>query len=340
MTSATTQPRQDFLYRLLLVVAALLVLRLGQAIPLPGVDAELARAISARHNLPFEMFTLFALGVTPIVSSAVLLELAQLVAPSLRRRRRESGAAETAFRRAWLALSLFVAAFQAWGVARGMIGFDGLASGPESFGLLVITTTVGATTLLFWLAALITRQGFGEGLWLLFAATIVARATPALTSPLAPRLPIPLDSATIAGFLALLAIALAALVYLYSRIPTPSVAERVETIVWPVMIGYYGADVLVSLANAFAHWPPLYGVAHFALVFALILLVAFMRDGVASTPFGAKNLAFLALIETAVCVLLAVAAQAIVLPLGIDGPALLATFAALTGFAASLRRAT
>ena len=73
---------------------------------------------------------------------------------------------------------------------------------------------------------------------------------------------------------------------------------------------------------------------------ALILLVAFMRDGVASTPFGAKNLAFLALIETAVCVLLAVAAQAIVLPLGIDGPALLATFAALTGFAASLRRAT
>ncbi len=84
--------------------------------------------------------------------------------------------------------------------------------------------------------------------------------------------------------------------------------------------------------------PPLYGVVHFVLAFALILLVAFTRDGASATSFGAANIAFLALVETAVCILATVAAQAVVLPLGIDGPALIATVAALTGFVASLRR--
>lgn len=339
MTSATTQPRPVFPYRLLVIVGALVVLRLGQSIPLPGLDADTARQISARHALPFEMFTLFALGVTPIVTAATLLELVQIVVVSVRAWRRASAQAGTRFDRIWLALSLVIAAFQAWGVARGMIGIgDGLVREPESFALLVLATSIGATALLFWLAALVTRQGLGEGLWLLFAATAIARMAPTLVSPLTPRLPIPLDSAMLGGFAALLGIALAALVYLYGRIPNSSAAERVATIVWPAMIGFYAAGILVDLANAFAHWPPLYGVVHFVLAFALILLVAFTRDGASATSFGAANIAFLALVETAVCILATVAAQAVVLPLGIDGPALIATVAALTGFVASLRR--
>lgn len=318
------------------LIAALAVFAIGRVLPLPGVDIDVARATSARLGLPADIFAIFAIGVTPIVSSALLLELVQLVFPGLRRLCGESVVAATRMQRVWLVLSLAFAGMQAHGIAGGMVGLDDLVPDPDGFVWLVVVTMVGATALLFWLSAFLTGAGFGDGLWLLYAAGYVGGLVRLFSSPLEQMRVGGASQSEMAAIFIALAIALVFLVVLFLRTRAQALPARVQTFVWPAMIGFYGAGLLVNLLRFFLQAPTPYGIVHFAIMFALILLVAFMRDAVSAERLGAARVTALAVAETIVCAIVSVVAREVAVPFGLEAPGLVATTAVLAGVAVSI----
>lgn len=152
------------------LAGALAVFALGSALPLPGLDPDfiaLAPRAMARLNV-------LALGVTPLVSSVLILEIARLIAPQLARWAARSGNAQTFDRAAWV-LALALAASQGLLLSQAIEGINGPVAKPGAeFTLGVVATTVGATAVLGALALFVTRVGAGDGLLILFAAPMLA----------------------------------------------------------------------------------------------------------------------------------------------------------------------
>ena len=172
--------------RLLFVVGALVVFRLGSFIPLPGVDpARMADLIRSSGGLldMFNMFSggalermsVFALGVIPYISASIVVQMFAAVIPSWQalRKEGESGRQKltTYTRMGTLGLSIF----QSFGVASMLQLQQGVVYAPgPSF---VLTTIIGLTTgtmFLMWLGEQMTERGVGNGISLLIFAGIVA----------------------------------------------------------------------------------------------------------------------------------------------------------------------
>ena len=172
--------------RLLFVVGALVVYRLGSFIPVPGVNpAEMARRIQQGGGLldMFNMFSggalsrlsVFALGVIPYISASIIVQMFAAVIPSWQalRKEGESGRRKltTYTRMGTLALALF----QSFGVATMLQTQAGIvyAPGPSFIFTTVVGLTAG-TMFLMWLGEQITERGIGNGISLLIFAGIVA----------------------------------------------------------------------------------------------------------------------------------------------------------------------
>jgi len=172
--------------RLLFVVGALVVFRLGSFIPLPGVDPARMTELIERSGGLLDMFNMFsggalermsvfALGVIPYISAAIVVQMFAAVIPSWQalRKEGESGRQKltTYTRMGTLGLSIF----QSFGVASMLQLQQGVVYAPgPSF---VLTTIVGLTTgtmFLMWLGEQMTERGVGNGISLLIFAGIVA----------------------------------------------------------------------------------------------------------------------------------------------------------------------
>src|SRR4051794_25892018 len=82
-SSAAPLPRSEMLRRVLFTLGALLAYRVGCHIPLPGIDTAELRNLSAYFST--ENASLFALGVTPILSALLIVEFIKLMIPPLGR---------------------------------------------------------------------------------------------------------------------------------------------------------------------------------------------------------------------------------------------------------------
>ena len=210
-----TQPKppafgpQDWLRGLGLVVLILLVSRLGLQITLPGVDPDMLdrlRSDPGFGGAAFSRVSLFGLGLTPFVSAWVLFEVFRGDRPE---------AVVALYRRR---LTLAFAAFQGWGIASGLEGVRGLVPEPGfGFRFTIMLTLAASTMLLVWLGERITRLGVCDGIWLLYAAEIVAQLP--VTATMIYELGQTNQGITPAGIVALLALlaALIALIVLVER---------------------------------------------------------------------------------------------------------------------------
>ncbi|MBZ0221774.1 MAG: preprotein translocase subunit SecY [Dokdonella sp.] len=172
--------------RLLFVVGALVVFRLGSFIPLPGVDpAKMAELIGRSGGLldMFNMFSggalermsVFALGVIPYISASIIVQMFAAVIPSWQALRKEGESGRRTLTNYTRAGTVALALFQSFGVATMLQQQGGvvIAGGPS----FVLTTVVGLTAgtlFLMWLGEQITERGVGNGISLLIFAGIVA----------------------------------------------------------------------------------------------------------------------------------------------------------------------
>ena len=288
----------SFQQRALVTAGAVAILLIGCRISLPGVDAAAARDYAARYGVA-ALFSLFSIGVMPILSSAFILEILKLIFSRLRDWEAQSDRNATILQRVWLGLSLATAALQGYGVASAMRGIDGLITNPQGFVPLAVASFLGATALLFWICLIVVRRGLVGGLWLLFAAQMIMGAPYAA-----------LDSRVIFTFGALemraamllgagLLAALAILALAGARVVRDDEADRAGGLVWPVILGYYTAG-LAQAAFILMKSPLLAGrLAHLIIFAVLAVLITLMRMPKSQTGSQANARLILTLLQVA-----------------------------------------
>ncbi len=220
--------------RLMLVVLALMVFRFGTFIPVPGINpvalVELMDATSGTIVDMFNMFSggalgrfsIFALGVMPYISAAIIMQLMSHAVPQLQALRKEGESGRRKITQYTRYFTVVLAAFQAFGVTMALqsqsAGSDlpvVINPGPGFLLAGVVTLTAG-TVFLMWLGEQITERGIGNGISILIFAGIVAELPRAIGSTLELVNTGQLGVAT-ALFLLLMALAVTAFVVFVER---------------------------------------------------------------------------------------------------------------------------
>ena len=173
--------------RLLFLIGALIVFRIGTFIPVPGVDPvalkdffdQQAGNLLGLFNLfsggALERFGLFALGIMPYISSSIIMQMASHIVPSLQQLRKEGeqGRRQIIKYTRWGTVAL--ASFQSVAAASWLQNQPGLVVNPgPSFLITACITLVTGTMFLMWLGEQITERGIGNGISMIILAGIVA----------------------------------------------------------------------------------------------------------------------------------------------------------------------
>jgi preprotein translocase subunit SecY len=173
--------------RLLFVVVALIIYRIGTFIPVPGVNPQaLLQFMNSQQgtivdvfNLftggALERFSLFALGVMPYISASIIMQLMSSAIPQLAQLKKEGSSGRQKITQYTRNFTVILAGIQAGGVAFALQGQTAVVMQP-GFGFLftaMVTLTAG-TVFLMWLGEQITERGVGNGISLIIFAGIVA----------------------------------------------------------------------------------------------------------------------------------------------------------------------
>jgi hypothetical protein len=159
---------RDIGRRLLVTMGALFLYRLGCQIPLAGVDLSILVGAPVRGDASFSHLSIFALGVMPIFSATMIVEIAKMAFPALGRWAHLVRAIQVG--------ALVLAALDGLAIAGALEYREGMVIEPGlAFRLETVATLVAATALLGWLAERVTRYGLGDGLWLLLTASFLVR---------------------------------------------------------------------------------------------------------------------------------------------------------------------
>jgi preprotein translocase subunit SecY len=186
--------------RLLFVLGALIIYRLGTYIPIPGIDPQILAQIFAQHQGGvlgvFNMFsggalsrmTIFALAVMPYISASIIMQLMTVAVPSLAALKKEGEAGRRKINQYTRYGTVVLAALQAYGIAIGLEGMQ-MQNGSSAvihpgafFHFTTVVTLTGGTIFLMWLGEQITQRGIGQGISLIIFAGIIAGLPSALAS--------------------------------------------------------------------------------------------------------------------------------------------------------------
>jgi preprotein translocase subunit SecY len=177
----------DLKRRLLFLLGALIVFRVGTFIPVPGIDperlAELFRenrgGILDMFNMfsggALERFSLLALGIMPYISASIIMQLMSVVSPTLEALKKEGEAGRRKITQYTRYGTAGLALFQGMAIAVGLEAQQGLVIDPGlGFRLTTMLTLATGTMFLMWLGEQITERGVGNGISLIIFAGIAA----------------------------------------------------------------------------------------------------------------------------------------------------------------------
>ncbi|HCF73870.1 MAG TPA: preprotein translocase subunit SecY [Arenicellales bacterium] len=177
--------------RILFVLGAMVVFRLGTHIPIPGVDPGAVAAMfeQTRGSIVdiFNMFSggalerlsIFALGVMPYISASIIIQMMTSIVPQLEQLKKEGESGRRKITQYTRYGTVALATFQALGIAIAVEGQQA-AGGPVvlipglGFKITTVATLVTGTMFLVWLGEQITERGIGNGVSLIIFGSIVA----------------------------------------------------------------------------------------------------------------------------------------------------------------------
>src|SRR6476661_4550067 len=177
----------DLKRRLLFLLGALIVFRIGAHIPVPGIDPNVLAEIFSRNqggmlgmfNMfsggALRRFTIFALGIMPYISASIIMQLMTAVSPQLDQLRKEGESGRRRITQYTRYGTVFLALFQATGISIALESQPGLVLDPGLlFRITTVTTLVTGTMFLMWLGEQITERGLGNGISIIIFAGIAA----------------------------------------------------------------------------------------------------------------------------------------------------------------------
>ena len=158
------------------------IFRMGTHIPVPGVDPTAIEQLFANGNLfglldlfsggAFSKFSIFAMSITPYINAAIIIQLLNVVIPTLEQWSKEGQEGHKKTTQVTRYLTVVLAFFQAIGMS---IGLKAAILNPSPVNILIIAITLTAgTVFLMWLGEQITANGVGNGISLIIFAGIVA----------------------------------------------------------------------------------------------------------------------------------------------------------------------
>ncbi len=194
-------PTSELKHRLLFVLGALVVYRTGSFIPVPGIDpVALGLLFDQQRGTILDMFnmfsggalgrfSIFAIGIMPYISAAIIMQLLTHVEPRLKELRKEGEAGRRKITRYTRYGTVFLASFQALGVA---IALESQQAGAMAvvidpglgFRITTVATLVTGTVFLMWLGEQISERGVGNGISIIIFSGIVAGLPSAIAGTL------------------------------------------------------------------------------------------------------------------------------------------------------------
>ncbi len=177
--------------RLLFVLGAFFVYRVGAHIPVPGIDPQaLALMFKQQEGSIFDMFnmfsggalkrlSLFALGIMPYISASIIMQLMTIVIPTLEQIKKEGESGRRKISQYTRYGTVLLATFQAVGVSVALQnqtagGLSVVINPGIQFIVITAITLVAGTIFLMWLGEQITERGLGNGISLIIFAGIVS----------------------------------------------------------------------------------------------------------------------------------------------------------------------
>ena len=180
------QKYREIIQRMLFLLGALLVFRLGSHIPVPGINPErLAQLFEQNKDTILSLFNMFsggalqrmsilALGIMPYISASIIVQLMATVVPSLESLKKEGEAGKRKINQYTRQGTLFLGLVQAIGMCAGLQSQGITLSTGLSFYVPAVTSLVAGTMFLMWLGEQITERGIGNGISMIIFAGIVA----------------------------------------------------------------------------------------------------------------------------------------------------------------------
>lgn len=177
----------DLRRRLVFLLLALVVYRVGAHIPVPGIDATQLQqlfkgqqgGILSLFNMfsggALSRFTVFALGIMPYISASIIMQLMGYVVPMFEQMKKEGESGRRKITQYTRYGTLGLALFQSLVIATGLESSPGLVLSPGfGFRMTAVVSLTAGTMFLMWLGEQITERGLGNGISILIFAGIAA----------------------------------------------------------------------------------------------------------------------------------------------------------------------
>ncbi|MGH8456484.1 MAG: preprotein translocase subunit SecY [Stenotrophobium sp.] len=178
--------------RLLFLLGAIVVYRIGSFIPVPGMDPnQLAALFQHQQGTILDMFnmfsggalkrfSIFALGVMPYISASIIVQLLSAVMPQLKELRKEGESGRRTITKYTRYGTLGLAIFQSIGAAYALEKSNIAINPGFSFIFTAAVSLITGTMFLMWLGEQMTERGVGNGMSMIIFVGIVANMPSAL----------------------------------------------------------------------------------------------------------------------------------------------------------------
>ena len=187
----TPEIRKKILYTLLLLV----IFRLGCYITIPMVDIVALKAQESAYQNSvvgminmisggaFSRLSIFAMSITPYITSSIVIQLLGMVIPSLERLTKEGGEeGRKKIDRYTKLLSIVLALIEGIGIYFSYKSYGIFVDDSVLTAVVVVLSLIAGTSLLIWIGDKITTKGIGNGISMLIFAGIVSSVPQAITS--------------------------------------------------------------------------------------------------------------------------------------------------------------
>lgn len=178
---------EDIRRKLLYTFMMLIVIRIGSELPTPGVDPDFIKDFFAQNTGEafnffnavtggsFEQMSVFALSITPYITSSIIMQLLTIAIPKLEEMHKdgEDGRKKIAAITRYLTIGLALLQSTAMAVGFGRQGF--LVEFNFVNAAIVVLTLTAGSAFLMWIGERITEKGIGNGISIVLVINIISR---------------------------------------------------------------------------------------------------------------------------------------------------------------------
>ncbi|MBQ4524112.1 MAG: preprotein translocase subunit SecY [Lachnospiraceae bacterium] len=179
---------KDIRSRLFYTFIMLIIVRFGCQLPIPGIDSAQVKAflqeslgdsfslLNSFTGGSFEQMSIFALNVSPYITSSIMVQLLTIVIPALEEMQQDGAEGRKKMNQITRIITIFLAVVQALSISIGF-GRAG-ALGPNNYNAMTIVTMVicltAGSSLVMWMGERITEKGIGNGISIILLVNIVS----------------------------------------------------------------------------------------------------------------------------------------------------------------------